>query len=334
MTATEGRPAFFITRQDEGLKAAVSATLHAIGGPTCGDSVFVKPNFTYPFEKKGVTTTRNFLVGLIEALQDQGVGQICIGEGEGGYNAFSMDQTFKAFRLQELKEHYGVRIANVNDWPTRKLLIDHRGSEHTIPFPAPLLTDYDCYISAPVPKVHCMTTISGAIKNQWGLIQDPLRLRLHFALDAILAEIAEHLHRPLAVCDGTYGLTRNGPMVDGEPLDLGWIAGANNLWLHDLMLCRLMRIPVSGVSHLQHAIRTNVAPTLIDCDLSPRWEHFVDDRFYLRRNAWNRLAKIAWHSRTINHLAYTSPVSGPLHKAMYKIRRKSPDLLARGVDWR
>lgn len=333
MSGSDVRATFFIRRQNDDLLAAVAETLQAIAGPARGDRVFVKPNFTYPFEKAGVTTTRHFLVALIEALRDRGAATICVGEGEGGYNAFSMNSTFKAFRLDDLRARYAITYANVNHWPSHDFLVEDRGRSYTVRFPAPILTEFDSYISVPVPKVHCMTTISGAVKNQWGLVQDTMRLRFHCAFEAIASAIVEALPHGLAICDGTYGLTRNGPMVDGETLELGWVAGSNNLWLHDIMLSRLMRVRPSTVAHLQHAIDRGLTPSMDRCDLSTGWEDFIDDRFYLQRNAWNRLARLAWHSPAINHLAYTSRASAPLHKAMYAVRKKSPDLLARGVDW-
>ena len=323
---------FSIERQGDDVAAGIDSTLDAIGGPR-GGAVFVKPNFTYPFEKAGVTTTRAFLVSLIEALTERGVDRICVGEGEGGYNAFSMDKTFDSFRFEELRARYGIEYVNVNRWPSREFVVEARGRSYSVRFPSPIFDEFDSFISAPVPKVHCMTTVSGAVKNLWGLVQDTMRLRLHPALAPILSEVTRALPHGLALCDGTFGLTRNGPMVDGEVIDLGWVAGSDNLWLHDLMICEIMRMPVTKVGHLSYATKMHLVPEIQDCELSPGWEAFVDDRFYLHRNVWNRLAKSAWHSPSVNHLVYTSKASGALHKAMYTIRKKSPDLLARGVDW-
>jgi uncharacterized protein (DUF362 family) len=334
LSTSEAKPVFSVRRQGSNLSAAVSMVLEEVSAPQRGDTVFVKPNFTYPYEKPGVTTTRAFLVALVEGLKDRGVDRICIGEGEGGYNAFSMDETFQAFELDNLAARYGITYANVNRWPSKDLIVEHHGRTYNVRFPAPILSDFDSFISAPVPKVHCMTTISCAVKNQWGLVQDLMRLRLHIAFEPIVAKITETLGRAIVVCDGSYGLTRNGPMVDGEALELGWVAGSNNFWLHDLMMCRIMRFQVSEVSHLQYALRHGLAPAVENCALSAGWENFVDERFYLRRNAWNRLAKITWYSPSLNHLVYTSRASGALHKAMYAIRNKSPDLQARGVDWK
>jgi len=102
-------PAFAIARQEGDLRGSVERVLGELGGlEGLGRSVFLKPNFTYPFPKRGVTTSRAMIVAVVEVLRDAGVRRLCLGEGEGGYNAFSMDETFAAFSLDELTERYGL----------------------------------------------------------------------------------------------------------------------------------------------------------------------------------------------------------------------------------
>lgn len=94
----------------ESTRDAVTLVLERVGFlKRAAKSVFLKPNFTYPFFKPGVTTTREVMVAVIEYLKDHGCTRIVTGEGEGGYNAFSMDETFKNYRLDELVRSHGIR---------------------------------------------------------------------------------------------------------------------------------------------------------------------------------------------------------------------------------
>ena len=68
-------------------------------------------------------------------------------------------------------------------------------------------------------------------------------------------------------------------------------------------------------------------------DLPDDLDRYLDDRFYLKRNLWNRVAKLTWYSPRLNHLVYFSKASSALHKVMYSIREKPDELSARGVDW-
>lgn len=327
-------PAFALASQGADLKAALARVLDEVGAtPGRGSAVFLKPNFTYPFPKEGVTTSRAVIEALVSLLDDLGVGRVCLGEGEGGYNAFSMDETFAAFRLEDLADRHGLEVVNLNRWPSTVLAVEGRRGRWDVPIPSPLLEEFDTFITLPVPKVHAMTRISGAVKNQWGIVQDPMRLALHLGLDEILAEITRRLPNPIAVVDGTWGLTGNGPMVDGEAIELGWVAAADDLWLCDLVLCHLMGQRPEAVQPLAWGQRAGLVPSLETSRLPPDLDAHVDERFVLQRNVWNRLAKVTWYSARLNHLVYFSRSSGLLHRVMYSIRKKPDELSARGVDW-
>lgn len=329
-----GRPAFAIAAQGGDLRGAIERVLADVGAVDgLGDSVFLKPNFTYPFPKDGVTTSRAVIAAVVEVLVDLGVRRVCLGEGEGGYNAFSMDETFVAFELDELTSRYGLEVVNVNRWPSTTIAVEGRRGRWDVPVPTPVLEEFDSFITLPVPKVHCMTRISGAVKNQWGIVQDPMRLSLHLGIDEILAALTARLPNPIALVDGTWGLTGNGPMVEGDAIELGWVAACDDLWLCDLVLCHLMGQEPSKVQPLGHGLATGVVPTLGESRLPADLDEHVDPRFYLRRNVWNRLAKVTWYSRRLNHLVYFSGASGLLHRAMYAVRKKPDELSARGVDW-
>jgi uncharacterized protein (DUF362 family) len=327
-------PSFAIARQEGDLRGAIEQVLGEVGAVgALGRSVFLKPNFTYPFPKDGVTTSRAMIVAVVEVLRDHGVERICLGEGEGGYNAFSMDETFVAFRLDELTDRYGLEVVNVNRWPSTIVPVEGRRGRWDVPVPGPILDEFDTFLTLPVPKVHCMTRISGAVKNQWGIVQDPMRLALHVGIDEILTAVTARLPNPVALVDGTWGLTGNGPMIEGEAIELGWVAAADDLWLCDAVLCHLMGQPPTKVQPLGFGLAQGLVPSLATSRLPDDLDAFVDERFYLKRNLWNRVAKVTWYSPRLNHLVYFSGASGLLHRVMYSVRSKPDELSARGVDW-
>jgi uncharacterized protein (DUF362 family) len=327
-------PQFHILKTGSNLLQSVQQLSQMAGLPQrAGRKVFIKPNFTYPFFKPGVTTTREMLEAVIITLKDIGCTTITLGEGDGGYKAFDMDKTFENYRLGDLARRYGVEVVNVSRWPSLTVEVEARKRTFSARFPRPIFEDFDSFITIPVPKVHAMTVISNALKNQWGLIQEQMRLYFHCAFNEIITEVNRRLPNPFAIVDGQFGLTRNGPMIEGVTLELGWAAISDNLWLNDRMICALMKIPEARVEHLQFAQARGLVPEIAQCQISPDWREFVDDRFYLRRNAWNRLAKLTWHWPAFNHFVYFSKWSGILHKIMYSVRHKPRELSARGVDW-
>lgn len=328
-------PRFVISRIGSSLQAALEDVATRIGlRKRVGDSVFLKPNFTYPFFKPGVTTTREVIEGTVRLLKDAGCRRIALGEGDGGYNSFSMDGTFANYRLEELTARYGLEVVNTSRWPSVTWSVEARRGRFDVHLPRPVFEEFDGFITLPVPKVHAMTTISNAVKNQWGLVQDTMRLHLHVAFDEIITEICRRLPNPTAIVDGTYGLTRNGPMIEGIPLELGWVSACDDLWLNDVVICELMGMPRARVEHLVWAERQGLVPAREGSEVDGRLEEFVDDRFYLRRNLWNYVAKSTWYSRRWNHFVYFGRLSGWLHRVMYAVRRKPQELSVRGVDWK
>ena len=326
---------FAIRRQSGDLEADIRTVLSDLGYLKCRpDRVFLKPNFTYPFFKPGVTTTRELIEALIRVLKESGCSRITIGEGDGGYNAFSMEETFRNYRLEELTSRYGIEVVNVSKWPSLTLDIEARRGRFAVNIPRPIYEEFDSFITLPVPKVHAMTTISNAVKNQWGIVQDVFRLHFHVAFDEIITEVCRRLPKPIALVDGTFGLTRNGPMIEGIELPLGWVSACDDLWLNDRLICELMKMPMERVEHLMFAQKAGLMPSRQDCQFHGDFNSFIDDRFYLKRNFWNYVAKSTWYSRRWNHLVYFSGISNFLHKAMYSVRSKPKELSAKGVDWK
>jgi uncharacterized protein (DUF362 family) len=240
-----------------------------------------------------------------------------------------MSATLAAYGSAEWEKRYGAEVAVVNDWPSMSINAENRHGQHTAHFPRALRDEFDGLITLPVPKVHAMTVMTGAVKNQWGLVQDAMRLRLHLGLSELLFQFHQEVQPVGVIIDGAFGLTRNGPMLDGIALRLGWLAVATDVWTADMAMAGIMCIDPLSVPYLKYALRQGVPYE----DTSSTWLPFEDDRFYLRRNAWNRVARLTWHSSRLNHLVYFSSMSTAMHKAMYKIRDAPPDLALRGRDW-
>jgi len=244
-----------------------------------------------------------------------------------------MNETFRNYRLDKLVRRYGIEVVNVSQWPGRTLKFEARRGYFEVNVPIPIFEEFDSFITLPVPKVHSMTIISNAIKNQWGLVQDTMRVYLHCAFDEIITEINRLLPNPIAIVDGRYGLTRNGPMIEGIVIEPGWVSACDNLWLNDMLMCKLMKIPVHKVDHLFFAQKIGLVPDPSVCHISNNFQDFVDERFYLKRNLWNWMTKLTWYSTQLNYLVYFSRFSDVLHKIMYSVRKKPKDLKAKGIDW-
>jgi len=140
-------------------------------------SIFIKPNLVSK-EPYPTTTDPQLLDTVLESLSDHA---LTVGDGpafDAPLNAFFNRKTRGVTTNHPLKrvcDKRGVRFTNLNKSPFEKRQSD-RGfklSLSTVP------QSFDLKISLPVLKTHAICTLTGAVKNQFGLVKPIERARLH-----------------------------------------------------------------------------------------------------------------------------------------------------------
>ena len=286
-----------------------------------GDTVFVKPNFTFPTFRPGVMTNPACVEAVVRALKDY-TNHIIVGEADsGGYNPFSIDEVFVRTGMRNLAEKYGIRLLNMSHLPYRCIEFPYNRRRLKVPVPALLLDNVDVFLTVPVPKIHMNTQVSIAIKNQWACIPEPsMRLRLHPFFEKVVYEINKHIRTSVTIVDGKYGLNRSGPMR-GEVIDLNWLMVADNIYAADVACCHLMQIDPRRVYYLQYLdTQEKVLPRIGEVEFNQDWRTFVKEKFYLRREWTDYPGLLAFRSSFIAYLAYYSPLANLLHKILYLFR--------------
>lgn len=312
----------YLNSLDNGYKKCLRDGFEFLGAAariSSTDRVTIKPNLTFPIFRPGVMTTLEAIQATIEYVK-QFTNKITICESDsGGYNKFSMDEVFTQVGLKELARTHGVDIVNMSNASSRSIALK-RGPKQGLPLPRLLLDETDLFITMPVPKVHANTGISGAIKNQWGVIQEPaLRLKLHPRFKEVIYAVNKAMPRTVAILDGKYGLTRNGPMR-GEALELNWFAMGDSVFGMDYLMSELMSIPLRRIPYLQWILRQEKISSLdeitINCDYRP----FKSHQFFLEREWTDLPGRMTFNSRFLAFVGYKSVLAKPLHKILYLFR--------------
>lgn len=283
-----------------------------------GSRVALKPNLTYPYDKRGVTTTPDFMRATVQVLRDY-TDRIAFVETDGGYGAWSAAEAFEGHGLYRLRDEFGVDVINLCEEPSELIEFRSRGARYRLPLPVRLLHETDVFISLPVPKIHCMTRLTMSYKNQWGCIPDIMRLRRHYIFnDAIIA--IDRALRPAVLGDGTWFLDRNGPM-DGDPVRMDLVIAASDAGAFDRYVSELMGVPWTDVPHLRRAVRMGDMPADlrdVACNIAP-----ADARtrtFRLERTPRNWISLTAFRSRAITWFGYESWFGRVvLHAILYAI---------------
>jgi uncharacterized protein (DUF362 family) len=313
-----------LSRIGDDLRAAVRRSLEGAGildRVKAGTRVALKPNFTYPYYKRGVTTSPQVIREVVLALRER-TDRIAVVETDGGYGAWQATEAFKGHHLYEMERELGIEVVNLCDEPREPLRYRSGGAELELPLPTRLLRETDVFITMPVPKIHCMTGLTLSYKNQWGVVPDTMRLRRHYVFDDAIVAINRAL-RPAVLADGTFFLDRNGPM-EGDPVPMGLILGATDPGAFDRYVSQLMGWSWRDVPHLRRAASLGDLPAdLRELSFDVHPDEARTRTFRLERTPRNWIALAGFKSRFITWFGYESWFGrGPLHTLLYAIAGK------------
>jgi uncharacterized protein (DUF362 family) len=287
-------------------------------GLTSSSRVALKPNLTFPFYKRGVTTSPSIVRATARVLRDY-TSHIAIVECDGGYGAWKVETAFEGHGLYEIGREVGAEVISLHEGPREMISFRARGRTQQIPLPVRLLRETDLFITMPVPKVHCMTGLTLGHKNQWGCVPDDMRLRRHYIFNDAIVAINQAL-RPAVLADGSYFLDLSGPL-EGNPVKMDRIIAASDVGSFDRYVSELMGWSWRDVPHLKRAAVLGNMPTElddIDFNVDPTTER--THVFRLKRTLRNYIALTGFTSRFMTWLGYESWFGRVvLHKILYAI---------------
>lgn len=304
-------------------KADVQAALQCLGGQELvppGARVFIKPNLTWPEHLPGVTTTPQAIESVVAALREL-TPHVIVGESDGGYHAYQAEDAFRGHGLYDLEKGYGAKIVNLSRLPVERVSATVAGRQVEVMLPQLLLHEIDLFVTLPVPKVHVMTGVSLAFKNQWGCLTSPMRLREHPEFDHKIVAINQLVGTRLAIFDGTYFLDQTGPMF-GEPVSMDLLLAGDSPGAASALCCAVMGIDPATIRHLRLARRVGMWPeSLADVALNADLGPFLGRKFTMKRAFLDWLSLIGFRSRLFATLFWDSAAAGPLHSLLYAVRR-------------
>lgn len=287
----------YITEVNEGLKRSLLDSLEFISWKKYlkKDSVvFVKPNFTFPRYKEGVTTSPELLRSLLEIVKNRS-GNIILGESNGGNHSFKTEEAFRGHRMYEICKEIGVELVNLSNLPSKSVESEIQSKKVKVQLPKMLFEKVDCFISVPVLKVHVMTGVSLGLKNLWGCYPDTMRCLHHQNLDCKLALMAKLLNPKITVIDGLYGLDGHGPMF-GDPIKTDLILVSNNVVVADALGAMIMGVPLEKAKHIMVAEKEGIGTTnLENVKVNTDWRQFRR-HFQIRKTLLDRASSLLFQS--------------------------------------
>jgi len=274
--------------------------------------VFIKPNFTIPFYRQGVTSNPNFLRILLSILKNR-CDRVIVGESDGGNKSFSADEAFQGHNMQSICKDTGAELINLTKIPAMMIEEKIQNKAVKIQLPKILINDVNCFISSSVLKVHVMTKVSLSIKNLWGCYPDPLRGLYHKNLDYKLALITKKLDPKIVLIDGSYALDGHGPMF-GIPRKLDLIIASNNAVVGDSLGARIMGFSPASIGHIRISEKEKIGSSNLDNILiNDDYKKFAQ-KFSINKTLIDRISTLTFHSEILPKLVFDSPFTRYVYK--------------------
>jgi len=288
--------------------------------------VFVKPNFTFPRYKEGVTANPKLIRCLLEIVKGRS-SSVIVGESDGGNHSFKTEDAFRGHQMYEICKEIGVELVNLSNLPSEFVECEIQSKKVKVQLPKMLLEKIDCFISVPVLKVHVMTGVSLGLKNLWGCYPYTMRCLHHQNLDRKLALMARLLNPKITVIDGLYALDGHGPMF-GNPLKMDLILMSDNVVVADTLGSVVMGVPLKKAKHITIAEKEGIGTTnLENVRVNMNWKQY-GRQFQIRKTLLDRASSLLFHSHIAARLVMASPFTPLVYKAAGTLRSSEEKAIA------
>ena len=277
-----------------------------------GSRVALKPNLCWDLPLPGAQTSPWFLDAVITVMKES-VSDIVVVEA--GQVTVDADVALRRCGLERILEKHAVPFVNMSRGNFFPATLPEAAVLHRVELPE-VLRDR-LLVTLPVLKTHGVTTVTGALKNQWGCLRE-LRHNHHLVVNEAISDINELLRPAFAIMDGTVGLEGNGPKT-GRPKVADVVLASSDLVALDATAARLMGFVAEEIEHLAVASARGLGRTdasaidVLGMDVEgvnfafrpPTGGLIPRTEFALRRS---RLRRLAFETPALSILAFAAKV--------------------------
>jgi len=204
-------------------------------------TVLVKPNLIGAFPpERGATTDPKVIMAIVEELERYQPKKIVVGDNSGSIH-FDPNKIGRITGILDAsKGHY----RNIAD-EVEKIPVDSRFIQEL--HISKIVLDADYIINVPKFKTHALTTVTGAIKNMFGIIPGGKKAKLHTVTKSVVefAELLVDIYRiripDLNIMDAIVGMEGIGP-TNGKIRKINKILSSENGVCLDAVVAFMMGV--------------------------------------------------------------------------------------------
>ncbi|MCJ7594840.1 MAG: DUF362 domain-containing protein, partial [Desulfobacterales bacterium] len=196
----------------ENLREAVDRAFEIFPLRLKGKKVLIKPNVLRASDaQEGIVTHPAVLRAVVEKVESLGPASIIVGDNPGLQYYGANEETFQRTGLMEAAKGY---YQNIGD-ESRK--VDFNPDFLPVVSVSRAVIEADIMISLPKFKTHGLTVVTGAIKNNYGILPGAQKARLHRAAGSAVRfnEMVVDVFRlrvpDFFLVDAVVGMEGNGP---------------------------------------------------------------------------------------------------------------------------
>ncbi|MCK5811940.1 MAG: DUF362 domain-containing protein [Clostridiales bacterium] len=222
-------------------------------------NIYIKPNLTSHVhdDKSGVITADKVLIKVLKAIREINKdATISIIESDGILDNYVRDKFSNRNYEKLIKPFKPIKLVDLTR--SEQTSIPCFGSlfKNDIQLPMLFTNDY-FYISLSKIKTHSKSTLSGALKNQFGCLPMRDKSVYHPYLSKVIADLNSVINVDLCIAEGCPALEGDGP-INGSIKDIDSILIGDDPVAIDTITAKIMGINPKRVAHIKYCHNKNI----------------------------------------------------------------------------
>lgn len=235
-----------------------------------GLRVTLKPNLLMKRTPAEATTTHPEVVAaVVRALKKRGITHITLADSPGGlYTVGALTGIYKTCGMADMAQREGVQLNYDTGW--QEIATEtQRVTKFNIINP---VAQADLVINICKLKTHCMTGLSGGVKNLFGCVPGLQKPEFHYRFknadefSDMLIDLCETVKPAITFVDAVVSMEGDGPS-SGNPIHTGLTLCAVNPYALDVVLCRLIRMEEKQALTVKASFERKLASHYDDIEL-------------------------------------------------------------------
>lgn len=231
-----------------------------------GMNVVLKPNLVMKSAPdSGIITHPNFVAAVGLCVQQRG-GKVMIAESSGGpYTPAMVKSIFAGCGYTKIAEEYGFTLYTACKSSSVELKNARLCKRLSVIEP---FLEADYIINLAKLKSHCMTMLSGSVKNLFGTVPGLMKPELHCRFPnksdfaQMLVDLCEYITPHFNMIDAIDAMEGDGP-TGGEKRHVGAVISSKNPYAADMAAAAIIHMEPKSVLYLSHAMERKLCPDTV-----------------------------------------------------------------------